>query len=59
MTLAQGILLLDLINRGLDAGIKVGFAYDRISKMTPDEVDAALKSERVKTKLLLEITHSI
>lgn len=59
MNLAETILLLQLINMGIDTGVKLGAAFDKIKSMSPEEVDTAIKVEHDRTKLLLEITHNI
>lgn len=59
MTLAQGILLLQLINMGIDTGLKAKFAFDKIVKMSPKEVNAAINSEHVRTDMLMQIAHQI
>jgi len=59
MTAAQMILLLQLINMGVDTGFKLAAAFDKIKMMSPEEVDAANKSEEKRTELLLEAAHQI
>jgi len=39
MTLAQAMLLLILINAGIDTALKVKFAVDKISAMSDEECD--------------------
>lgn len=59
MELEAAILLLDIVNRGIDTGLKMKFAVDKIMGMTPEEVAEANKSEKLKTRMLLEIAHQI
>jgi len=59
MTLAQGVLLLQLVNMGIDTGLKMSFAFDKIMGMTPEQVNAAINTEHVRTDLLVEIAHQI
>ena len=59
MELSQAILLLQLINMGIDTGIKAKFAFDKIMGMTPEEVKTAINNEHIRTDLLMEIAHQI
>jgi len=59
MSIEAAILLLDLINRGIDTAIKLKFTVDKILSMSPEEVKAAIESEHMKTDLLMEIAHKI
>ena len=59
MTLAQGVLLLQLVNMGIDTGLKMSFAFDKIMGMTSEQVNEAINTEHVRTDLLVEIAHQI
>lgn len=59
MNLPETILLLQLINMGVDTGFKIGAIFDKIRSMSPEEVDSAIKSEHERTNLLLEAAHKI
>ncbi len=59
MTLEMGILLIELVSRGIDSGMKLKTAYDLIVKMTPAEVQQANESEEAKTVLLMNIAKAL
>lgn len=59
MTIEMATLLLELVSRGVDTGLKMQMAYEHIIGLDPAQVREAIGNEEAQTKILMEIARNL